>query len=318
MIRTFSHPKVLLCILPFIAYLQSCIKEVDINLPHHEPRLVINALANPDSILRINVRQTVAILDTSKGIIEDASVILFIDNEYYDTLDYMGFNGWYNSYLYPEPNKHYRVEVHHPAMPTASSSFVLPNEFSIISGTFTLGEILNDELGPASTLRVTFTNPSQERNYFELFFSTSPPTSTNIQGFSNYDYFNMTDPSILADGNRDYNPRTIYFSDAQFHGNEDITVTVNLRYAAYTTLSNGTLQPLNDYYVTVRHITEEYYNYLKSHTVHFFNQNYTQHTRDPLTLMFQGDPVPLYTNVDNGYGIVGAYRQTTAQLTLSQ
>ena len=284
-----------------ILLLTSCIKEVDYYAPSFTPQLVLSSIINPDSLIKAHVGKTIAITDTSSAIVENASVFLFENGVPIDTLVYQS-DGWYFSHVYPQAGFSYSLETNHPVFSSVSSECSVPPPPQIDSLFFTVGESLDQEGLPLTRFKLRLDDPDPNINFYQLILYSGNPLDPIIQPMPSTRIIQLDDPTLIADANWDYAPSTLFFSDALFNGMNG-EVSFNLKWGGYPSAGDS------PYYIELRNISSSYYQYLKSWSVHRFNQNSTQNTRDPLTLLFQGDPVELYTNVNNGYGIFGAYNQ---------
>jgi hypothetical protein len=285
----------------------SCIKEVDYSAPPFTPQLVLSSIINPDSLIKAHVGKTIAITDTSSAIVENASVFLFENGLPIDTLDYQ-YDGWYVSDVYPQVGFSYRLETYYPELSSVSSECSVPPPPQIDSFFFTVGELIDQEGLPLTRFTLRLNDPDPNINYYELILYSGNPLDPIIQPTQLTRITQLDDPTLIADANWNYAPSTLFFSDALFNGMTG-EVSFNLEWGGYPSANSP------PYYIEFRNISSSYYEYLKSWSVHRFNQNSTQNTRDPLTLLFQGDPVELYTNVSNGYGIFGAYSQKLKDAT---
>ncbi len=285
----------------------SCIKELDYSDVPFTSRLVLSSIINPDSLIKVHVGKTIAITDTSSVIVENTGVFLFENGVPIDTLDYQS-DGWYVSDVYPQVGFNYRLETHHPAFSSVSSECIVPPPPQIDSLFFTVGEMLDQEGLPLTRFTLRLNDPDPNINYYELILYSGNPLDAIIQPTQLTRITQLDDPTLIADANWNYAPSTLFFSDALFNGMNG-EVSFNLMWGGYPSAGDP------PYYIELRNISSSYYQYLKSWSVHRFNQNSTQNTRDPLTLLFQGDPVELYSNVNNGYGIFGAYNQTLMDAT---
>jgi hypothetical protein len=294
-------------LLTFIVLSTSCIKEVDYLAPPFTSQLVLSSIINPDALIKAHVGKTIAITDTSSAIVENASVFLFENGVPIDTLDYQS-DGWYVSDVFPQVGFSYRLETHHPAFSSVSSECSIPPPPQIDSLFFTVGETLDQEGLPITRFTLRLNDPDPNINYYELILYGGNPLDPTIQPTQLTRITQLDDPTLIADANWNYSPSTLFFSDALFNGMTG-EVSFNLMWGGYPAAGDP------PYYIELRNISSSYYKYLKSWSVHRFNQNSTQNTRDPLTLLFQGDPVELYSNVNNGYGIFGAYNQTLKDAT---
>lgn len=294
-------------LLTFILLSTSCIKEVDYLAPPFTSQLVLSAIINPDSLIKAHVGKTIAITDTSSAIVENASVLLFENGVPIDTLDYQS-DGWYVSDVYPQVGFSYRLETFYPGFSSVSSECKVPPPPQIDSFFFIVGETLDQEGLPITRFTLRLNDPDPNINYYELILYSGNPLDPIIQPMPTTTIIQLDDPTLIADANWNYAPSTLFFSDALFNGMTG-EVSFNMKWGGYPTVDSP------PYYIELRNISSSYYQYLKSWSVHRFNQNSTQNTQDPLTLLFQGDPVELYSNVNNGYGIFGAYNQILKDAT---
>lgn len=307
MSREFSTALNKITLLTFIVLSTSCIKEVDYLASPFTSQLVLSSIINPDSLIKAHVGKTIAITDTSSAIVENAGVFLFENGVPIDTLDYQS-DGWYVSNVYPQVGFSYRLETYHPAFSSVSSECIVPPPPQINSFLFTVGETLDQEGIPITRFTLRLNDPDPNINYYELILYSENPLDPIIQPTQLTRITQLDDPTLIADANWNYSPSTLFFSDALFNGMTG-EVSFNLMWGGYPSPGDP------PYYIELRNISSSYYQYLKSWSVHRFNQNSTQNTRDPLTLLFQGDPVELYSNVNNGYGIFGAYNQILKDAT---
>jgi hypothetical protein len=268
---------------------------------------VLSSIINPDSLIKAHVGKTISITDTSSAIVENASVLLFENGVLIDTLDYQS-DGWYVSNVYPQVGFNYRLETIHPNFSSVSAECKVPPPPQLDSLFFTVGETLDQEGLPITRFTLRLNDPDPNVNYYELILYSGNPLDPMIQPIPSTRITQLDDPTLIADANWNYAPSTLFFSDALFNGMSG-EVSFNMKWGGYPTAGDS------PYYIELRNISSSYYQYLKSWSVHRFNQNSTQNTQDPLTLLFQGDPVELYTNVNNGYGIFGAYYQTLKDAT---
>jgi Domain of unknown function (DUF4249) len=309
MCNKFSRALTKISCWAIIILLASCIKEVDYLAPPFTPQLVLSSIINPDSLIKAHVGKTIAITDTGSAIVETASVFLLKNGVPIDTLVYQS-DGWYVSDVYPQVGFSYRLQTHHPVFSSVSSECKVPPPPQIDSLFFTVGEMLDQEGIPITRFTLRLNDPDPNINYYELILYSGNPLDPIIQPMPSTRIIQLDDPTLIADANWNYAPSTLFFSDALFNGING-EVSFNLKWGGYPSADDP------PYYIVLRNISSSYYQYLKSWSVHRFNQNSTQNTRDPLTLLFQGDPVELYTNVNNGYGIFGAYNQTLQQATFT-
>jgi hypothetical protein len=131
-------------------------------------------------------------------------------------------------------------------------------------------------------------------------------TITSIQYF--YD-FTSSDPILKSEGDFDYNPVTVYFSDNLFNGKK-VSLSLQLNQLGFGFLDDS----CNCIFAELRSVSYSYFQYLKKWTIHLYNQGVHLDVRDSEELrefLFTGEPVNMYTNVQNGYGIFAGYSKST-------
>ncbi len=281
------------------AFLGSCIKEID-KVPAFEgPRLVVNSLINPDSIVRVNVSLSGSNAQGTQ-FLNDVSVQLFEDGQLvgifsYDTL------GWYQNDFYPAIGKLYKLVVSSSTYGEVSAKTVIPALPADLTGIYYKSSALpiqtNEQIAFYDTeTEVQFTDAEGVANYYEVG-----------ENRFLYEQTQEKDPSILMDGDLSYNPLTYYFSDFLFDGTNKHLV---LRKGGEVSLMQVVEVPLAQYPLRFRSCSAAYYQFRKSWTKHLYNQTLGQNLDDPIQLLFFGDPVVLFTNVLGGYGIFAGYHET--------
>ena len=119
------------------------------------------------------------------------------------------------------------------------------------------------------------------------------------------------DPVIRAEGDLDYKPTTIFFSDQLFNG-EKVSISSKILQANNIETSYYLLDDFETIAV-LRTISYAYYQYRKKWTRHLYNQGVDINVEDSEELrafLFTGEPVNMYTNVENGYGIFAGFSKS--------
>ncbi len=300
LLRIYFMPKIFLFFLTLLLF--SCIKEVDYDIPPMKQQVVVNGLFCPDSTFKIHISLSSS-TSVSPNFVENATVEIFKDNVSIGLL-YHTLNGWYETGVKPMVGKSYKLKVSVPnfdAVEAISSVPILP---SILSSTYyTTSNVLdNSESGGISSkfptdTKIIFKDDPNQLNYYEIG-----------ENRFMYEQTRETDLSILSDSELDFNPRTYFFSDLLFNGSVKNLI---LRKGGYAEISPwGTFYAQPFYDLKFKICSHEYYSFRKSWTKHVFNQNSELNLNDPLTLVFLGDPIEMYTNVKNGLGVFAGYNQT--------
>jgi len=277
-----------LYLLPFLAILfSSCEKYLEVELPAHTPKFIVNAILEPGSPVLVFVTQSRGILqDSNFDPVRDATVEIIEDGETSYFLEFRGVeqrfwnvNGYVADEMEIKAGKSYEVIVS-GRMETARSKVTIPQ-----SVPFTSVDI-QQALGNEAEITLVFDDP-QERNFYEF--------SVSFSGFRVYEsYGGRMDTSFISGESwieplnpaykKDYSTRgKVLIDDTLFNGREaklEFTGPLNTR----TEL---------DVIVTMRSVTEDYFKYFTSLNL----QNFV--SGDPLAT-----PVQVFSNIEGGRGIL--------------
>jgi hypothetical protein len=316
----------------FLAFLlilvDSCHKELDYDDLNFKPQIVINGLIYQDSLIEVNVARTKSIIEHSEILpfLDNAEVKLFENDVYVEDLIYDSL-GMYHSTNRAKANTNYRLEARTNQINTATARFSLKEltdfalsniSYEIIDTTVSFNDISFDEIFDGVDVPpekdtnlmfiqlyfdIFFKDESEEKNYYSytnygnfssLIYSTiNFYTPEEIEvillekertahlSFQNYHDYDKYYPS----GSSSHNGyrEGFYISDELFNGNE---VNFSLRTFYYT----GMIDP-------VEIILFSYpYDYVYFHTT---GSRYMNARDNPFS-----QPMNIYSNVENGIGIV--------------
>jgi len=273
----------------------SCEKEISSNFKNFEPQLVVNSILNPDTYFHVQVGHTSRMADTSNVLIDNAAVEIWMDNKLIDKLEYEG-QGLYTS----ETNK------------------PLPVSITDAYYYFYFSQDINNSSN--ADMVVEFNDPAGEANYYELIFYVKGTYYDYWDGYNDtvtrityYNDFLIYDPVLIAEGDIDYKPTSAYFSDKLFDGKE-VIISMNI-----DTYGGGWLNGVCDFnggdkIAELRAISYSYYQCRKKWTRHLYNQGIDLNIQDSdefRAFLFTGEPVNMYSNVENGYGIFIGYAKSS-------
>ena len=285
---------------------------IDLDIPPHEPVLVLNGLLDADTNARVVISHSVgAFSNAVPSFINDANVLLYKNDELIgisllpdvENLVYVNYLDdsqnvdslamyYYKSDYIPDNNSTYRVEVNHSDYNPISAETFIPDDITVynIDVDTTSNE---DKIG----LTFSFDDNANQQNYYRLKVFSScikewEDEYGNDQewGYRGDAYMMSNDPSFPSDipwegytffGNR------VIFSDALFNGQQKtITLDVqsDLEYAYCDTIIIEFSAFSDDTY--------SYYNSLGDHS-----------EKGELNI-FGGEVIPVYTNVENGLGVL--------------
>jgi hypothetical protein len=261
----------------FLVFLfASCEKEVTIDF-NQEPKLCLNCILNPDSIVR-------ARLTLSRGIetnydfetIDNATILLFKDEELLGELNSEN-NGNYSLNMKPFSDSTYRIEVLHPDFSQLTASTKVPEPPSV---TYSYEIIDYGQQGSIYRINAFFDIHDQKdiANYYWL-----APFDTNAPFI---DDFNRS-----LDTDSKYGYVYDYYMRISDEGYDGKVLSLNT-----LTIKDKTRY----FWATDSH----YDKYLKSSLKVQLNKEGE--------LPFH-EPVQIYSNIENGYGIFGSSATTTIE-----
>ncbi len=278
----------------------SCEKEIELKLDKGQDKLVVNSLFYPDTNFRVYVTTTKLINENKNTFVNDAVVKLYKNDVYLETLNFEG-DGWYTSVAKPEYDTRYKIEV------LQGEKYVFA-ESSIPDTAIFLGEytIKNTCEGSYLTSNTTYKLTIIHDNSKERFYQTMEGTFFQTEE----DYRNISDPSILSDSEIEYNPKSLFFSNKLF---ESDTAIIHISKSTITDFGidcNIIIGvPYSNFYVQTKNLSKEYYLFLKTWVKHKYNQNSDTNIEEPIKLIFQGQPIEMYSNVVGGYGVFAGFNK---------
>jgi hypothetical protein len=308
----------------------SCETTVDVDIPRDDDRLVINAILEADSSVRLNLSSSRFSLDNDPIMpVERAEVTLYEDGQAVAVLteagaEINGNRGWYESNYKVRAGHRYTIRAAKEgfqsveaetfiAEPVSISDldydYLVLDQVVIIDGvpdTFQQKELQN--------ISLVIDDPSGEDNYYEVimyqeatqylrdFSGTEPIVYDSIRRL--YETYLSSDDPLVTD-------EQFFESDASFYGNslifsdetfEGKNYRVEFRHQGSSGFSeDGSLK----YLVFLKNLNREQYLYIRS----------LQLQRDTEGNPF-AEPVPVYSNVVGGYGIFTGFSHDTSIIEL--
>ncbi|HNZ68672.1 MAG: DUF4249 domain-containing protein [Prolixibacteraceae bacterium] len=307
----------ILSILSILAiFLLSCSKEIDFKYNHIEKKLVLNGLICPDSLISVHLSRTNTILSDEILVIENATVTLFCNGKFVEILEYYKHGIYKSRTVFPRPDSVYTITAEAEGYLPISATDTVPRRTSIIFGFHSSGNTYDEYGDPHHDYEITISDPP-EKNFYELFFiyQNSPNIFSDDYSLHFQVYPVIADPVLRSDSELDYWVFTYVFTDNFFNGTNYLMKNKFLDAAVEGGFANQFV-PTNyeDRYAILRTTSLAYYNYRKSWIRHSNNQQIGNRVKKPLFMTLIGDPTPMYSNVEGGYGIFAAYNQTYYKL----
>ena len=273
-----------------------CTKVIEIDISSHDPALVVNSLFTDGQRIRVHLSKTASAFDYSTPTVENGLVRLFCNDEEIETLIFN--NGYYYSDVEALQKEEYSLLVSVPGMEDVSSEDSIPEKTLIESYVHRDSVMMNDNNYPVMQLELGFTDKSG-RDFYEL----SIVADYYVAGFNyrhNVGFKYSTDPVLVSTGLLDYYAESIVFIDELFDG-EQTSIKANywIQTGEMPLIGEG---PEYGYllFVSLRSISESYYNYIRKQIIYQYNLESNIFTGLP-------DPVHMYSNITGGYGIFAGY-----------
>ncbi len=294
---------------------------VNLDIPPHTPVLVLNSIIDTDSEVRVLVSHSVGAFEQIiPSCITDAEVLLFENNQFVDTLmiDLVNtdsvyyFNtlgesqilmNYYTSDIIPNSGSTYSVEVNHPNYESITASTYVPEDVIIYN--IQIDTVTDDEKIGFS---FSFNDDGIQQNSYRLkLFSSCIKTwiddgdTVEYPLPSGWMMMMSNDPSFpegIPFEGYTFEGSQVVFTDDLFNGQEkNISIDVESEGFRYSDCDTITIQ-----FSTFSDDTYSYYNSLGDHS-----------EKGELGL-FGGEVIPVYSNVENGLGVLISVNAQNIQL----
>lgn len=299
--KKYIYLYAIICGLPFAA----CEKDTKVNIPPHTPRLVINGIIPENGLFQVRAGKSQGILTpntSSQYAVTNAVIVLFENGVAADTLKYDAAQFLYatRTSKRAQPGKTYQLAAAAPGFTTATATTATPAKPVITRLVFTPNARTTTEGNQLDDLTVTFNDPGSEKDYYLV--------RVMIAGGNNFYYpvycIYSNDIDIERpptddpmSSNSCLSGEQVMLRDVNFNGRaKQLRISFDAG-AADPFIEPGTGRMFRSY-VELQHITEDQFKFLKSRDAYDFAAD------NPFA-----EPVLVYSNVKNGYGIFAVHSQ---------
>jgi hypothetical protein len=313
-----------------IVLFYSCDKELDYKDLDFKPQIVLNGLIYQDSIVGINVARTKSILelDSVLPFLENAGVKLYENNVFVEDLIYDSL-GMYHSTTRTKANTSYRIEATANGMETATawfsfnslSGYKLENiDYQVHDTVLSIDKPVKTDIAlffAVLKFDMLFNDKADEENYYDFgcngsFYSYINEMNYTDSGFTETKKLYKDNSSYLRfsnyhdgekfypnGGGSSYNGYELnsYITDKLFNG-EDINFGLNTSF--FTDDSDPSIE------IALFSYPYDYIYFQKT------GYRYVSTNGDPFS-----QPVNIYSNVENGLGIVCGITSCKQKIYLS-
>ena len=297
----------IISILFISSILFSCKKTINIEIPDEGRRLVVNSFFKADSVLSVNLTQSRYILDNKYNFdkIANAEIRLYEGDKYIESLQMQGDSTYLGNYIL-KANNIYKIVVNSGEFPQLTAESLLPEKTGILE--FSAENTKDEEGYDALGFTLTFKDKPGEDNYYfvEVYqryvdhYTDYETGKDTVYVYFDKIYLYSTDPNTLDEWGLG---EGLLLNDALFNGKEYSLKFFgygNYYGYGYDEYGNPIENAESDvsFYVYFKSVSKEFYLYYKSLSKHFEAQ-------DEIFM----EPVQVYTNIENGFGIFAGYSE---------
>ena len=293
----------------------SCDIVVDLDIPEHDRVLVVNSILTTDSMINASISHSVGAFDASSiSYVNNATVEVYEDGVLLGEMDEQASlssdsSGELDStYVYnfnqnPVAGKIYSYEIVHPDYEAVRAETTVPAVVKLNVNDVTL--LSEQDYEKHYRVRFSF-NDAPEDNFYRLRLRYQN------EYYDGFDYFESNDASMISSVGVQSDGATFYgdvalFDDEMFNGTEK---EISIDFFDYNKFFWGE-EPDDDfeteYTLELTSVSESYYIYIRSLRAHYDNQD---------QFIFAGEPVQVFTNIENGLGVLGSMSLDTVLLEL--
>jgi hypothetical protein len=279
-----------LLILNTFLIFENCRNQVITDFEDYPAIPVVNSILVADSTISVFVSMTNKVDASQLEIIENAEVSLFCNNDFKENIVSQG-EGIYSSKTIIEVEKNYSCKVSIPGYPLVQCIDSIPAPVAILKISSNSFAGIDEEGISYSSVTFTFTDNPELKNYYEAKIKIA--MNNNLSSFPQI--INIFDPLLLNEG-----LPVAVFSDELIEGRSySMTLNFHNNYYGYSD-SSGYYDVPYPLLLEFRSISYNYYQYVK-------NLYLYESGRYPDIVGGVVTAFPLYSNIENGYGIFAGY-----------
>ncbi|MEZ4828334.1 MAG: DUF4249 domain-containing protein [Bacteroidia bacterium] len=313
----------------FVAFgfvLFSCERDLNVPLPEHQSRLVINGYLYAGKPVDIYVTRSYGIIEKPEIkdiLVGNALVEILEGGKILDTLVYRDtvvqnpfLNGsdqvlgkYYSETVIPESGKSYTVRVSHPQYETATATTTIPRAPKVTSVKIDQDvyiEQYTDFTGVVygngqSLIRVTVDDFAGEKNYYDFEIEID----YDVPGMPGSPFTDIVSTSNNAIRNPEggYRGDRRPFTDENFDGQTKTLDILAYLPFNYSPINERNLLKINATRVKAKLVNDDYYRFKSKFDLQLDTRNLGDFGIVPV------EAIVVYTNVEGGYGILGGFNE---------
>lgn len=282
-----------LSIILFLSLLASCEKEIPLDEDQIKPRIVVNSVFAANDTVKIHLSESRNILYNNGGTlpnITDATAKLFDgSNNELGTFTHDMEGNYYLASSLPQAGNSYQLTVSHPNFDNITSTSTTPSIVNIIA-------IDTSRIGDQLYIDIQIDDNPNQTNYYSLSARTHSSytweTEPGVFETETYAYDSwICSKDINVEGTASETgeicSQELLFSDKSFNG------------TSYTFRMSDYYDESRDYLIiSLRSMSADLFKYRVTYN------NYQENSGNPF-----GEPVQVYSNIENGFGIFSGYSE---------
>ena len=271
----------------------SCLKPVELDLPNFTNQPVVNCFFTPDEPFIVNISKTASQFDSVLVNVNDAVVQIFKGEEFLAELPSKGDGVYSDSTVFPEKGVLYTIKVTIEGYPEVLASDSVPSSFSEFTYKSFKEKAWYSEEGNQYSGFTFQIDDVQGENFFEVryraeLFNHNKFNDTILYHSFQYGALFCFDPIVKEGTSKSM------FTDKTFDGKsiELELMNQNVRFYLDDDSVNFLVQVIQG-----------------SPTFYRYQLTYEKHRDAQYSDFFNPmEPVIMYSNIENGYGIFAGYR----------
>jgi hypothetical protein len=280
--------------------ISSCERETKVDIPPQPPKLVGESLQGQNVLPEARISRTRAVLDPlpaggqpDQYIVSNARALLYENDVLTDSLQYNSTSRAYKATVTRiQPGRTYKLVLSAPNFPAAEATSFTPTLAPISNLTFTRNARVDPDGNQQDEVRISFSDNAATEDYYVLRILDAYRNFLYCINTNDKDVEKLVyeDPFYSEDCLRS---DRLLLSDVNFNGK---TKTLIFYVDAGLLEQQTTPAGISRATVELLHINRDYYKYFKS------VNSYENSVDNPFA-----EPVNLYTNMKNGYGLFTTY-----------
>jgi hypothetical protein len=278
----------------------SCELVLDVNLPAQKAKLVVNSIISTDCVMVASITQSKDVLDTNYIYNEVQNVTMKVFDESGAVVDFAKRLTMYGETIYrsdksPLPGQTYTIQVEAPGFDAVEGKTRFPDLVENLTVEIDSSQILDFRI----PIDVKFRDKPDQKNYYEVYL-----TFNTLVDYWSIDY--VTKDTLARITYTNWSRSALHFKKTDVHTGESLFSDTycnggqcNLKSSFSSQDYYGSNFEILDLQIEVLNISPDYFDYLSTSDL----QGKTK--SDPFS-----QPVQVFNNIKNGYGIFAGYSKT--------